>query len=207
MNIFLATLLYSQLIFGADKKALKKPENLNIDLSDLEGTWSTEFYYNHDVGGKIKTCKVQSSQTWVFNGQAWSQYYNQSTPDKDIVFNSNGKFQIKEIIKQSDINYIKADILVNKINLTEICWAYMRDGNKLWSMVNYADGILCPTKFMYFNDACTDQFDFAISTCVSGKCIDKPTREYDAKSSSAFNLVTSKVSLVALGTLIAYSFI
>ncbi|KAJ9073883.1 hypothetical protein DSO57_1011996 [Entomophthora muscae] len=149
------------------KKSKKgKKKAATIDTSELEGVWESTFYFNHTESRVVaRTCQKEGGLTWTITGTTWTQ-----SSSSDPLYNSNGRWTIKELIRDDSINFVKIELLKNSIDLIEPCIGYMRDGPKLFMMVNSTNPSTCPQKFQFFNDVCSNTVDYTVSECQSGKC-------------------------------------
>ncbi|KAI9297618.1 hypothetical protein K502DRAFT_340082 [Neoconidiobolus thromboides FSU 785] len=156
-----------------------------IDTRELEGVWKTTFYFNHTESRVIaRSCQKVDEIPWSISGTQWTQQL-----DVDPLYDSNGRWGIKELIQGDNINFVKIELLKNSIDSIEPCIGYMREGTKLFMMFNSTNPSTCPQKFQFFNDVCSNTVDYTVSECQSGKCLKDPREvEYNAVASNAHRL-------------------
>lgn len=158
---------------------------LSIDVSDLEGEWQTTYYYNYSNTKIVaRYCETQNGIKWTISGDKWDQNNDNAEPKKDLMFNSNGKWTITEVIKSPQINFVKVEVYKDSDGLigglvgdatgvlqpTTACFAYMKTDDQLLTMFNFTDPKYCPPKFIFFDDVCSNFIGYTVSKCQSGKC-------------------------------------
>ncbi|KAI0226342.1 hypothetical protein L0F63_003015, partial [Massospora cicadina] len=153
---------------SSSRRSRSKKKAAAIDTSELEGVWDSTFYFNHTKSRVVaRSCQKNEGLQWAISGSSWTQT---SSDGNDPLYNSNGRWSIKELIRDESINFVKIELLKNSIDLIEPCIGYMRDGSKLYTMLNSTNPSTCPQKFQFFNDVCSNSVDYTVSECLSGKC-------------------------------------
>lgn len=189
---------------GTSKKKLAKT---TIDTSQLEGSYTVNFYYNN-TDSKIvaRTCSTVSELKWIISGTSWTQSIDGANPSKDILFNSNGKWTIKEIIVDDSINYAKFEVYKDNTDLIKACSAWKRsDDGTVNFMFNFTNPETCPQKMMFFADVCSNQVDFAVATCNKGKCTKNGKEDTDSSDLSFNNYIG--LNFLYLLPILSYQFL
>ncbi|KXN68227.1 hypothetical protein CONCODRAFT_9573 [Conidiobolus coronatus NRRL 28638] len=150
----------------------EKADMAKSDMSQLEGVWSVTYTYNTSTSPEVvRQCSSQDGIEWVIKGTSWTVNFKDASPPKDLVYESNGRWTVKQVTQGGDswMN-VKLNLLQKNINNIEPCLGFQRDGNTLYVNHNWKDIKQCPTTFYPPNDYCRNDTAYMVATCKSGAC-------------------------------------
>ncbi|KAI8853650.1 hypothetical protein BC829DRAFT_439762 [Chytridium lagenaria] len=71
----------------------------------------------------ITPCKTITDVSWDVQGNVWRR--NAAVPDR---FNSNGRYYIRQVVKGSDMDFVKFRVFVDLVDEMETCVGYTKEG-------------------------------------------------------------------------------